>query len=370
VVSGGAWLANKLAGLPTSPADAAEGAAAWVGTPQNAEALPWGRWGAWDHAIDAIVTDPSERADLASGMVKRVVDAHGARAERRAAVADDALRLAGFMSRWGEYDVADPKELTDAQRRTAEALAGFPDVVAAIGWGLPGGERTLRRWLGIEPPTALEKANDAGTPRWLELRKLIANQQPPKAVMEAALEGLSPADRLETLSSLSLGAYRIVGEADAQLEPEDFEREVTQAGADALPWARQMLRDAVPLLGSAQDVARSDPAMAALIALVRAGEPIDPSWDDLVGFYPPDMAREILSAIPKERRQALALRWAQSLQPGAYAIYLQNVLPLMDLVGSKELAKTVRPWLSLGPIKNRAGLVPKLKPVLDALEGK
>jgi len=122
-------------------------------------------------------------------------------------------------------------------------------------------------------------------------------------------------------------------------------------------WAKQSLASATPGY-------RTPELLSAMTVLVRAGEPFDPAWDDLVGFLPTDLAREVLAAIPRARRAALALRWATSLK-GGQATFLKNLAPLYDLLGSRALGKAVRPWLKLGTVKNIVGLVDLVRPLLD-----
>jgi len=355
-VIGAQWLAAELAGKASPLPVAAKAAAGWVATPAESAALQWGDDTAWEFAIDDVLRDGPRRAALAPLLVEAALDRFGPQAERRANVADTALRLCGLMTDHTEDEVAELAKLTASQRATARALLGYPDVISGLGHGIPRDGATARRWLEIDPPSPLElPVKKGGPPRWLHLRNMIgkAKQQ---QILAAAVEGLEGGKRLQVMQALASGAYGIKSAAELKITAQDLAGEVAASKDGAVPWAKQALADAPPGI-------RTPELLTAMATLVRAGEPISPEWDDLVGCLPPDLAREVLAAIPPARRAALALRWAQTIR-GGHATFLKNVAPVFDLVGSSALAKLLRPWLKLPTVKNTQGVVKLIEPLL------
>lgn len=178
--------------------------------------------------------------------------------------------------------------------------------------------------------------------------------------MQAATRGLDSAEKLTVLQTLAEGAYGIAELAGLRIDPRELASAAAASGGGGVEWARKAIAKAKPGV-------RSPEMLTAMVALVRAGEALDPAWDDLVGFVPTDLAREVLAALPKPRRVELALRWARSVK-GGQATFLKNVAPLYDLVGSHALAKVLRPWLKLPVVKNVAGVVDRVQPLLDGSE--
>ena len=113
---------------------------------------------------------------------------------------------------------------------------------------------------------------------------------------EETLEGLSVASVLET---------RVMGALDAH-------------AAEAAGWAAGFADVLAPIRSPDRPHAREDAvgydrvglyhwdtlAVLTLLPLVRAGVALDPRWDVIAPFYgPPAMVREILKALPPERRE-------------------------------------------------------------------
>ncbi|GEM_PF-4980563 len=357
LVRGATWIAREIAGKRAPIAGAAIAAAGWVGSTADSAALPWGDDVAWEFVIDDAIQDPDRRAALAAPFVRAAAERFGAQAKNRANIADTALRLCGLRDAYAEEHVAEFRELTPAQRATARALLAFPDVAGGLGHGIPFHVATTRRWLGVDPPTPLEQPSSKGTPpRWRRLREMIGKESK-QSILRAATEGLEPAERLTVLQALVDGAYGILSAAELRIDPKELSRAATASKEGGVNWAKQSLASATPGY-------RTPELLSAMTVLVRAGEPFDPAWDDLVGFLPTDLAREVLAAIPRARRAALALRWATGLK-GGQATFLKSLAPLYDLLGSPALGKAVRPWLKLGTVKNIVGLVDLVRPLLD-----
>ena len=99
-----------------------------------------------------------------------------------------------------------PDSLTPAQRAFLEIVLERPELAPV----LPGARWSLRRWLGMDPPGALERVvtHDVGgsretSPRWRAYDAARGNP----AEIARLLEALSMAERLEVYGELDAGAY-------------------------------------------------------------------------------------------------------------------------------------------------------------------
>jgi hypothetical protein len=280
---------------------------------------------------------------------------------RASAAAAAAMRRSGYFERWRRWEeLALPEELTADQRRVAVAL--LRDDVRGGGHGLPSSVRLLRRWLGVDPPGVLERRvpwTHEGVavdwPLWKVWREspeeaLEHNQGIPLALMER----LGPAELIEAAAESLLEPYGIQG-----YPLEQRLHDILAAhGASAATWAASFADLLASIRSPDGPRARDDArgygmlglyqwdalGLITMLPLVKAGVALDPRWDAIAPFSGDALGREVLGALPPDRREALVYRrlmtdWGAS---GAKALNgFDTGFPLLDLVPSERVTRVL-----------------------------
>jgi hypothetical protein len=191
-----------------------------------------------------------------------------------------ALEAVGFPN--GHQEIPLAEELTPAQRAVAEKLAPCEHFDVS-GFAMPRKSWSRQRWLGLAPGGMLERTVElrgAKMPLWRAIT-IVDGDRLCKEL------GWPLADRLEALAEAGLGAY------DCHLQFPLSDDLDGSAGA----WGKR----------TADLMVKADPrgrfsnwlTMASMLAVVRAGQKLEPKWDLLVPLEP-----EILRALPEARRRA------------------------------------------------------------------
>ncbi len=275
--------------------------------------------------------------------------------------AREAIRRTGCVARWPRWEeIALPEELTADQRRVAEAL--LREGVDAGGNGLPSSKRLLRRWLGVDPPGALERrvpwTHEGVAVEWPLWKVWLA--QPDEAlefgqgIPLVLMEHLTPAQVIEAAAESVLEPYGIHG-----FPLEERLRGVLDGhAASAAGWAA-VFADVLASLRKPDAPYMRDDAFGygmlglyeldtlgvlALLPLVRAGVTLEPRWDLVVPFWGDATGREILGALSPERREEVVYRrlmtdWGPT---GAKALNgFNSGFPLLDLAPSERVARVL-----------------------------
>jgi hypothetical protein len=233
------------------------------------------------------------------------------------------LDLGDFPDERGVYR---PDELTPEQLAIAKRLA-VTHLLAAGGPRLPASGACRRRWIGMDPPSPLEEAPPgAKLPRWrvYETKLISPNDFDSRldywqAFVEYSalsyppiVRTLKPQELATQLAALPIGdeLFALV----PQLADDLAERFEAAARQGAPVWV--------------------NPAMSGMLLLpwVRAGKPLPRRWDPLIplvpmGSEPEPAVREIFSALPLDRREAILLeRLAYNCPPHA-AISVLDLAP-------------------------------------------
>lgn len=211
--------------------------------------------------------------------------------------------------------------------------------VACAKAGLTHGVRmpvgsTLRRWLGIDPPSVLEREVKAlgGRPVWHALAE--------GASVETVARSLSTVERFELFAAYggAVWGYRI------RVDPglpwrSSYVKSLRLSGAErtaAVAWAEATFaanaREPLPPLSMA----------LAFFVLVRAGVVIEPRWDvhlPVGPAVPPWVAVECARALPVERMEKAAAK-VLARAGGAHAI--ERGVMLAKRFGSSALVRAVR----------------------------
>lgn len=286
---------------------------------------------------------------------------------RASEAARAAMVCAGFKTRWKTWDeLALFEALDDDQRRVAEAIGHRRDLGVG-GFGMPSSPRLLRRWLGLDPPGALERrisweheGRTVEWPVWYAWKSapdeaLEAGQ----GIPEALLERLTPAEVIEAAGEASLENYGIETPYSHRVDAA-----LGEHAAEAAGWARGFAETLASLRSPDSPHAREGVGyhslgiyqwdalgVLALVPLVRAGIELDPQLDVIVPFAAStERVREVLSALPPERREAAVYRrlmtdWGPT---GALALNgFVNGIVLLDLVPSERITRVL-----LGKLRN------------------
>jgi hypothetical protein len=344
LLGAGVWAGKTVAGIASSKAELASGASAWF-APLDASLMPWGRMGNVGALVDALVQEPEQRAAVAPAIVERFAAQGVDDRKRRRAVGDLALRFAGFNERFSEWEIAPPESLSDAQRKTAAALAhGMPDVVISLGWGMPGSASAVERSLELAPASPLEQQVAGKKRRWQRARALIDAKKPFDAVLADLFADLPPGARLEMAEELLRGSYRILSDAKGKIPPTLMAQLVEEAGKDGIVWAQAALERgaAARRAGLPTHLLGESHWAVAFRTLIAAGKPLRPEWDDALPFAPADVARPILTQIPRERLTALVLRKLATASGPGKGELIKNVLEIIDLFDRERLVGPFR----------------------------
>jgi hypothetical protein len=360
LLRGAQWIAAELSGEARSVADSAASALAWAEAEADPELLPWGFGGSALGAgqlsnrpllIGAVVVGEARRVDLGVALAERLgaIEHRDVPAPLFRALLLEILRLSGLSARFVGRDIPRPEALSKTERSVALALAPcrYLGTISQFGelrlGGLPGDGRCIRRWLGEEPPTALETRAEDGAPRWESVRAAVAAGKSPAEVRAMIVAGLTPIESLRAMSEVMLGAYFLNEDSTTgwvRLTVEEMRQAVGSGGEHAVSWALDFAEGVLshPSAGTAVQwsagAVNASHLLVALQLLVKANLPIEPRFDRLIGFAPVDLAREVLEALPAGRRKALAV---ERIRLGFPAMQWLAMLPLVDLLGSKEL---------------------------------
>jgi hypothetical protein len=373
----GIALARALAGEPVSGPELSRDLIDFCLAPPHQEAQPWGGLvGGAVCFVEALVPSPRDRQALAPDLAEALVSPPRVRTDpRRPQLAKRVLAWSDIGRDHPPKHVARVEELTPDARRIAVAFA-TDDSLSVAETVLPGNARALRRWLGQLPPGPLEAARADGQPRWVSARALIAAGKPFSEVLEAATDGLTARAKLDALTELLRGAYRILWDARGRISPEALAEEAARAGDEAVAWAKDIVHEVVALPQGIRDFRAlsgfaSGHLMVALAILVRAGEPLEAGVEREVSL-PDPAAREILAALPADAvRRATLERWrtqALSNTAGRH-LFVDEVMPLFDVVGSPELAREMLADLGGAGAKPPPGIAPAIMETLARIVG-
>lgn len=251
-------------------------------------------------------------------------------------VATQAARILIEAEGWRQYSaeqIVDPTELSSHEQEAMRALARCDLALPGGGYGLAPSGPCRRRWIGLEPPGPLERphqtADGRTVPLWRAWWEWQNHSDEPMPEVT-----LSAHDRWEAWVQGSASydfwvpSMELVEEELARV-PHDDElfRRIARL-CDELAARARAARHCREIW-----LLRGEAGALLLLPVVRAGRPIDPSWDDLVPVCIEPQGREILSAVPAPRREAILRRFAAARQdPGAMAA----VASLRDLAPSER----------------------------------
>ena len=229
----------------------------------------------------------------------------------------EAVARVGLRRGYSCQPLALPESLTPDQRRLADALAARDDLCVST-CGIPGTPRLLRRWLGLTPPSVLERrvpwtheGAEVSWPLWkLWLDAPDASLEYGQGIAAEVAERLNPAEMIEAAGEAMLEPYGLEAPYGDRLGA------ALVHAADALPWARRFV--GVLLAALHEDGTWAPPyemttdfrgtllGTLTLLPFVRAGVAIDPAWDRLVPHEGEEaVVRELLMALPEARREAV-----------------------------------------------------------------
>lgn len=230
-------------------------------------------------------------------------------------------------------------ELSAQQRAIAELVALCELIV--VDTALPNSATVIRRWLGLDPPTMLEREVDVDgrrEPLWYVLQRI---DDPSEHL--AWLERFPVSARLEALVDLTRNGSFYFLDPDTKLVwASELVKRLGPGGAD---WARGVLAHERKPRDAFQ-------RQLAFLALVRDQAPIDPAWDGDLPFgkgVPLELSLESARVLPDDRRDAA---WIARLRPGSLA----DALAVLDAVDSDALARFVVEKAKKGSSKDRAKL--------------
>ncbi len=244
----------------------------------------------------------------------------------------DALRSVDWPSFRSPIPAADA--LTTPQRALAELLTTMPGSPVHA-YAIPSFSWNLRRWLGLDPPGALETRID-GEPRW---RLLQTNG------VRAALDAAPLGERLLLLAELGFGAYRLELPRDLENDLDFYQRIDGSAGDAATIAAEFCLRIwEEPDVQSRRLELPESTRLAITLAAVRAGVPLREPWQRLLPFvggtrWP--LTHECIRALPCELRASAVALSAARVHPASAEALLLALLP--EVPEAPEVAALQRP---------------------------
>jgi hypothetical protein len=283
--------------------------------------------------------------------------------------------LTAFRSKPGPHPfVALPEDLDDRQRAVAKRLAATM-LLPQAGLGLAAAGEARKRWLGLLPPGPLERVitvSVGGVMKtlpvwraWVELEQHRVYGAPVPPPLAGELAGL---DRWQAVIEMLLQTYgdgprnvKDIDELLGSLPPGEalFDRGARLAddlGARLSEARRQGMSTWVPYAACA----------LLLLPFVRAGRPLEPGWDSLVSLTTLPGSREILRAIPDQRREAIL--WAAVAERSdSDHKDLGEVVAMLDLAPSRRIAENVARRLSNETVRAAFNSVGQLGPLLDRI---
>jgi len=253
--------------------------------------------------------------------------ARGAKAtpiHRRDALAA-AFTAVGFPDR--AAGISPSSTLTDAQRALAELVLDVPNKPVAA-WAIPTENWNLRRWLGLDPPGALETITNK-QPLWLRLRERMQ------------LAKLPFPERLAVFVELGAGGYLLDTNPDLELlgTPAEIEKHAATAAAIAPVLADWLLGLREPRF------IPTSVALGLFATLALGGVAIEPRWEPLFLVHRNDATHAALvkrcadaipprpTAPPRPSYGPLVLRARRRPAKPTKLLRAQ----LADVIGSAEL---------------------------------
>jgi hypothetical protein len=311
------------------------------------ELFPWSR----AHIDRILAWEVLRRGDRAkvfvAGALAEVAAEGGPLAAR---LAKEALRLCFAEGDERSAPWESPAAMGEARRAVVATLsrADYGDL-AFTSFGLPAGQWDRRRWLGVDPPTALERPIRGADGREIPLWQRLASLDSPSGeeLLAALAADVQGADRVEALALLLGDAYGLCGE----LEIDNLYESIREVGPAAAGCARRLLPE---LLANDRANARgTGVGMALAWAVARElppGATLPPEYDAVLRFVPLPVIRELLPRLTAERREALVLayvRWCR--QPGQ-SRRIRSVKTVLGVLDASWTSPRRRPcWKRRGP---------------------
>lgn len=206
--------------------------------------------------------------------------------------------------------VPDATELTKAQRAVAELLTTRPGTWTAHTFALPQANWNRRCWLGLDPPSVLERphTHDGETaPLW---RLALAREREPDA-MSRLLQTVPLPGRLQALRDLSFHAYGCRLQSAGAVTAALLEAGL---GEDVASWAPALADGYLDRLVAHAGIRSLTPDLCfpCFLPLARAGVPIEPRWEPwcaiAAGSSWEPWSHECLLALAPDRRDEVLAR--------------------------------------------------------------
>lgn len=231
---------------------------------------------------------------------------------------------------WPEAPASIPlaSELTGEQLALAHCLTARPGTWTAATRRLPQSQWNRRCWLGIDPPSALERPHTfegETAPLW---RLAADRHQDGKAMVDLLLTVPVP-DRIEAFRDLCLRAYQTFI-SEYQVGPTLIEQGF---GDDAAAWAASHIDGLLAHRDPADRVRHQSLdrwlLTAVFLPVARAGIPIERRWEPLLPLGRPEWTRECLMAVaPKRRDAALKHALKRELDDEGVLLACLSILPV------------------------------------------
>jgi hypothetical protein len=285
-----------------------------------------------------------------------------------------ALEVVDFPKRGQRVPL--PEELTAPQRELAEILAQRANVTCLSMHAIPKKVQQRRRWLGIDPPSLLERpvtldvaGETVERPLWWACSYLVerrAGELIPSLISRDELFQLAVEVSLWRGEIYDVG----FGYPASWLQPYDLAEDGSQAAwaaeklAEIATWSRPESRgevDGIQYFQAAAGRDSFDPPMSLdgtkaafgylFSALAAGGLSIRPEWEIFLPWAGPPLMTRMLAAIPEPRREAAAVAAFRRTLPKSALETAFDVLPTFP---SAALADAVRellqsPTITEGP---------------------
>jgi hypothetical protein len=209
------------------------------------------------------------------------------------------------------------RELTPEMRRVAEGLVDSW-VYPAASW-MPACGSCRRRWLGIDPPSVLEKCipMDAGDtdsrPLWEVWRELEPQRQPTELLPPKLASVLAPAEKWRAAVDYHLRSYGSGGNVDWSTLTDTGQTMTVDDQLEAV--ILSLCQEALIRQEHASWVPKRHPVVSRLLLLplVRAGRHIPENLYALVRPENEKEEREIMAALPQKALAEILERDLQTL---------------------------------------------------------